>query len=92
MSSTFLYRLPVEQTQWKVDGQTTTSFNWEYDDGSADLLRALRARARSSSGTPSTRLDWSLELDPDNPMGLDDETIAIYGTDLWDKMTDKERA
>ena len=24
MSSTYLYRLPVEQTQWKVDGQTTT--------------------------------------------------------------------
>ena len=39
MSSTFLYRLPVEQTQWKVDGQTTTSFTWEYEDGSADLLR-----------------------------------------------------
>ena len=39
MSSTFLYRLPVEQTQWKVEGQTTTSFTWEYEDGSADLLR-----------------------------------------------------
>ena len=37
MSSTYLYRLPVEQTQWKVDGQTTTAFTWEYEDGSEDL-------------------------------------------------------
>src|SRR5262245_28459452 len=32
MSTTFLYRLPVEQTEWKVDGQTTTAFTWEYED------------------------------------------------------------
>ncbi len=37
MSSTFLYRLPVEQTQWKVEGQTTTAFTWEYEDGGVSL-------------------------------------------------------
>ena len=91
MSSTFLYRLPVEQTQWKVDGQTTTSFTWEYEDGSADLLR-LYAKGKKQQWDAAERIDWSLETDPDNPMGLDDKTIAIYGTDLWNRLTDKERA
>ena len=91
MSSTFLYRLPVEQTQWKVDGQTTTSFTWEYEDGSADLLR-LYGKGKKQQWDAAERLDWSLEVDPDNPMGLDDKTIAIYGTDLWNRLTDKERA
>ena len=91
MSSTFLYRLPVEQTQWKVEGQTTTSFTWEYEDGSADLLR-LYGKGKKQQWDAAERLDWSLEVDPDNPMGLDDKTIAIYGTDLWNRLTDKERA
>ena len=41
---------------------------------------------------PATRLDWSLELDPDNPMQLKDEAISIYDTDVWRKMIDKEKA
>ena len=91
MSSTFLYRLPVEQTQWKVEGQTTTAFTWEYEDGSDDLLR-LYAKGKKQQWDAAERIDWSLEMDPDNPMGLDDKTIAIYGTDLWNRLTDKERA
>jgi hypothetical protein len=91
MSSTFLYRLPVEQTQWKVDGQTTTSFTWEYEDGSADLLR-LYAKGKQQQWDAALRIDWSLEIDPDNPMGLDDRSIAIYGTDLWNRLGDTERA
>ena len=53
MSSTFLYRLPVEQTEWKVEGQTTTSFTWEYEDGSADLLRLYgKGNKRGPPGHP----------------------------------------
>ena len=91
MSSTYLYRLPVEQTQWKVDGQTTTAFTWEYEDGSADLLR-LYSKGKKQQWDAAERIDWSQELDPDNPMGLPDRTIAIYGTDLWNRLDDRERA
>ena len=91
MSSTFLYRLPVEQTQWKVDGQTTTSFTWEYEDGRADLLK-LYDKGKKQQWDAAERIDWSLDLDPENPMGLDDRTIPIFGTDLWNRLTDKERA
>ena len=73
MSSTFLYRLPVEQTQWKVDGQTTTSFTWEYEDGSADLLR-LYAKGKKQQWDAAERIDWSLEIgsrQPDGPRRQD---------------------
>ena len=66
MSSQFLYRLPVEQTEWKVDGQTTTAFTWEYEDGSDDLLR-LYAKGKKQQWDAAERLDWSQEVDPDNP-------------------------
>jgi hypothetical protein len=91
MSTTYLYRLPVEQTQWKVDGQTTTSFTWEYEDGSADLLR-LYAKGKNQQWDAAERLDWSQELDPDNPMGMAEQTVAIYGTELWNRLGERDRA
>jgi hypothetical protein len=90
MSSTYLYRLPVEQTQWKVDGQTTTAFTWEYEDGSDDLLR-LYSKGKKQQWDAAERLDWSQEVDADNPMGMSDRTIAIHGTALWDSLGEKER-
>jgi len=90
MSSTFLYRLPVEQTQWKVEGQTTTAFTWEYEDGSDDLLR-LYAKGKKQQWDAAERLDWSQDVDPDNPMGMPDRTIAIHGTDLWNSLDEKDR-
>ena len=91
MSTQFLYHLPVEQTQWKVEGQTTTAFTWEYEDGSADLLK-LYGKGKKQQWDAAERLDWSLDVDPDNPMGLDDRTIAIYGTDIWNGLDAKGRA
>ncbi len=90
MSSTYLYRLPVEQTQWKIDGHTTTAFTWEYEDGSDDLLR-LYSKGKKQQWDAAERLDWTQEVDPDNPMGLSDRTIAIYGTPLWDSLDEKQR-
>ena len=91
MSTERIYSLPVETTGWKLDGATEIQFNWEYDDGSADLLN-LYEKGKKQQWDASTRLDWSLELDPDNPMQLKDEAISIYDTDVWRKLSDKERA
>jgi hypothetical protein len=91
MSTTHLYRLPVEQTQWMVNGQTTTAFTWEYEDGSADLLR-LYTKGKKQQWDAAERIDWSPELDPDNPMGTPDRAIALYGTDLWNRLDDRARA
>ncbi len=85
-----IYSLPVELTQWKFDGATEIQFNWEYEDGSDSLLE-LYEKGKKQQWDASTRLDWSLELDPENPMQLKDEALSLYGTDYWRKMTDKEK-
>jgi hypothetical protein len=91
MSTQRIYALPVETTQWRFDGATEIQFNWEYDDGSAPLLE-LYEKGKQQQWDASERLDWSLQLDPENPMQLKDESISIYQTDYWQRMTDKEKA
>ena len=90
MTTQKIYQLPVEITDWKFEGATEIHFNWEYDDGSSDLLN-LYEKGKQQQWDTSTRIDWSQELFPDNPMGMADETIPIYGSPVWDKMTEKER-
>jgi hypothetical protein len=90
MTTQRLYQLPVDITQWHFDGATEVLFNWEYDDGSADLLN-LYEKGKKQQWDASTRIDWSQDLFEDNPMGLSDETIPIYGSPIWQKMTEKEK-
>jgi hypothetical protein len=91
MTTQKIYQLPVEITEWKFDGATEIMFNWEYDDGSADLLN-LYEKGKQQQWDTSTRIDWSQELFEDNPMGMADETIPIFGTPFWEKMTEKEKS
>ena len=56
-----------------------------YDDGREQLLR-LYDKGKRKQWIGSDRIDWSHELDPENPLGMPDEVIAIYGTPWWDKM------
>ena len=90
MTTQKIYQLPVDITNWKFDGATEIMFNWEYDDGSADLLN-LYEKGKQQQWDTSTRLDWSQELFEGNPMGMADESIPIYGSPFWEKMTEKER-
>ena len=90
MTTQKIYQLPVDITQWKFDGATEIQFNWEYDDGSADLLN-LYEKGKQQQWDTSTRLDWSQELFEGNPMGMSDDSIPIYGSPFWEKMTDKEK-
>jgi hypothetical protein len=90
MSTTYRYVLPVEQTEWKFDGNTETCFIWEYDEPREALLQ-LYAKGKKQQWDAAERIDWSLDLDPENPMTLDDRVVHIYGTDLWNRMNEQER-
>ena len=90
MGSQRIYTLPVDQTGWAVGGSFETVFNWEYDD-LRDRLITLYSKGKQKQWDAEVRIDWSQDLDPDNPMELADEYMGIYGTDLWNKMTPKER-
>lgn len=89
--STRNYVLPVEQTQWSIDNQATTVFNWEYDEGRDKLLN-LYEKGKNLQWNTNTRIDWSIELDPDNPLGMPDPFFNIYGSPTWNKLDDKGKA
>ena len=90
MTTMFRYTLPVEQTEWKFEGNTEACFRWEYDDGRDGLLQ-LYEKGKRQQWNAAERIDWSQDLDPENPMMLDDSAIPIFGTDVWDRMTKKEQ-
>src|SRR6201987_2168410 len=91
MSTMYRYALPVEQTKWKFDGKTETCFTWEYDDQRAALLQ-LYDKGKKQQWDAAERIDWALDLDPENPMMLDDRVIPIFGSDIWNRMTEAERS
>ena len=91
MATKFRYKLPVEQSGWTVNGQIDTVFTWEYEDGRDKLLN-LYDKGKKQQWDAAERIDWSLDLDPENPMEMDDRTIPIYGSEVWTRLTPKERA
>src|SRR6266496_2685488 len=90
MSSTYRYQIPVEQTQWKFEGKNETILTWEYEDGREKLLN-LYDKGKKQQWDAATRIDWTQDLDPENPMMLDDRSVPIWGSPVWDRLTDKER-
>src|SRR5438445_10787144 len=90
MATMFRYQLPVEQTGWTLSGETQTSFTWEYEDERSKLL-ALYDKGKKQQWDAATRIDWSQDLDPENPQEIDDRLIPIFGPALSDRMTDKEK-
>jgi hypothetical protein len=90
MTTEIKYALPVEQTNWKVGGEIATTLRWEYDDGRDSLLE-LYEKGKKQQWNASERIDWKQDLDPENPMGVPDMAISIYGSDMWNKMTEKEK-
>jgi P-aminobenzoate N-oxygenase AurF len=88
--STRHYTLPVDQTLWEVPSGSTTIFNWEYDE-TRDRLLTLYEKGKEKQWNAQTRLDWSIDVDPTSDENNPDYYIPIYGSDMWEKMNDKER-
>jgi hypothetical protein len=90
MAFSKIYQLPVDITRWTFDGNDRIAFSWQYEDDRSALL-ALYEDGKNRHWDAGTRLDWSQELAEDNPLGMDDATIPIYGTSFWRKMGEHER-
>ncbi|HTV88702.1 MAG TPA: ferritin-like domain-containing protein [Stellaceae bacterium] len=89
MSTNYRYTLPVEQSEWKFDGHTDVCFTWEYDENRDSLLQ-LYDKGKKQQWDAAERIDWSQDLDPENPMLIDDRAIPIFGSDIWNRMTEAE--
>jgi len=64
------------------------NYNWDYDDDRKKLMR-LYENAKRDQWNSSTRLDWSIDVDPRSEL-LPDMGIGIWGTPMWEKLTARE--
>jgi len=85
------YAIPVDPNEWTIPSRFDSLMRWEYEDGRASLLN-LYEKGKERQWNGNTRIDWSLDLDPENPQELPDEQISIFGSDIWNRLTPKERA
>jgi hypothetical protein len=90
MSTHDLYINPLD-AEWSIQAAGNVRFSWEYDDG-RDKLLALYQKGKDKQWDAEKRIDWSLEVDPYDPLGVSDQSITIYGTRYWDRMSDEQKA
>src|ERR1051326_9207323 len=90
MSTSYRYALPVELSEWKFAGNTDVCFTWEYDENRAGLLQ-LYQKGKTQQWDAAERIDWSQDLDPENPMLLDDRVIHIHGSPIWERRSQAAR-
>jgi hypothetical protein len=77
-------------SEWDVESLITTAFDFDYTAGREQLLR-LYDKGTRRQWIASDRIDWSLDVDPAYPVGMPDETLPIFGTPWWDKMSRAEK-
>jgi hypothetical protein len=76
--------------EWALPSPATAVFDFDYTSGRDQLLR-LYDKGTRRQWIGSDRLDWSLDVDPLNPVGMPDDLHPLFGTPWWEKMTDQER-
>jgi hypothetical protein len=90
MSTHEMYTRPVTDERWNVELAGSARFSWEYGDG-RDRMLALYQKGKDKQWDSAKRIDWSLEVDPYDVLGVPDQMIPIHGTPYWDKMTERDR-
>lgn len=84
------YSMPLSTGSWNVPAGFDTTFTWRYDDAH-DRMLGLYAKGKQKQWDQATRIDWSVDVDPTHP-AMPDNAIGIFGSPMWDRMTQDERA
>ncbi|MGI5530480.1 ferritin-like domain-containing protein [Streptomyces syringium] len=90
MTTRKLYAHDPGAGAWEVPASGAARFNWDYDSG-RDRLLALYQKGKDKQWDSVKRIDWDLEVDPYDPLGVPDENMTIYGSPYWDRMGEAER-
>jgi P-aminobenzoate N-oxygenase AurF len=85
---TAMERLHPEEIVEELHVPQDVRYNWEYDATRAKLMR-LYENAKRDQWNATTRLDWSVDVDPHSEL-VPDMAIGIYGTPIWEKLTGRE--
>jgi hypothetical protein len=81
---------PDIDPHWHVPNEFESVFDWRFDEGRTTLMH-LYQKGKDMQWDAVDRIDWELDLDPENPMEMPDEAVSIYGSDVWNKMNKSER-
>ena len=91
MSTADKYAMTTDvKNTWDVPANAAARFSWEYEDG-RDRLLALYQRGKDKQWDSATRIDWSIEVDPANPTGFPDVYNPFNGTEIWERMGQRDR-
>ena len=76
---------------WQVPSAGDARFTWEYDEGRARLL-SLYQKGKDKQWDAQSRIDWTQDVDPTNPVGLPDELHPLFGSPMWESADKKRQA
>ena len=85
-----MYTLDTKGSTWSVPQGFDAVFNWDYDDGRAAMM-GLYAKGKEMQWDAATRIDWSQELDENNPQGMPDDSLPVSCAPCFQKMNEKEK-
>jgi hypothetical protein len=88
MNTHELYVTPPDEPGWQVPLAGDTRFSWEYDEG-RDRLLSLYQKGKDKQWDSVKRIDWEIDVNPYDALGLPNQAMAIYGTPYWDKMSEQ---
>ncbi|MFE0375851.1 ferritin-like domain-containing protein [Streptomyces inhibens] len=97
MSTRDLYVQDPGDPLWEVPASGAARFSWEAvycgqkNGAGRDRLLALYQKGKDKQWDANLRIDWELEVDPKDPLGTPDESMSLYGTKYWDKISEKDR-
>lgn len=84
------YAVPVESTRWFVPSSGEAVFEWNYGEH-RDRLLSLYDKGKKLQWDANTRIDWSHEVDKDDPLKTPDQYNPLFGTDIWERLDERAR-
>jgi len=86
------YPFPAaDGSRWSVPQDFDVVFNWDYDDGRPTMMGLYR-KGVEMQWNAEERIDWTQELDEENPEQLPEEMLPISGMAQYEAMSAKEKA
>ncbi|GGO90651.1 ferritin-like domain-containing protein [Wenjunlia tyrosinilytica] len=77
-------------TNWTFPSAGDNYFTWEYGNG-RDRLLSLYQKGKDKQWDSTTRIDWDIEVDPFDALGTPENTLALYGSNQYNKLNQRER-
>src|SRR5689334_9684267 len=86
-----VYAIPADGAHWSVPQDFDAVFNWTYDPSRAAMMGLYR-KGVEMQWDAEARIDWSQELDEENPQQLPEEMLTISGMPEYQRMSAREKA